>query len=1055
MSNAAKLKKKAIELEQKKQFDKALALYIQFLQESDGSIDDIDISLYNRVGDLLLRTGNASDALNYFEKAVDLYAERGFHNNAIALCNRVLRQAPGRASIYYKLGRISATKGFKSDAKKNFLEYADRMQKAGQIDEAFRALKEFADLCPDQDDIRLLLAEQLTKENRQDEALEQLQKLHDRLDSEGRDAEARATVDRMKSIDPEAVPRVSGSYRPQKSSDLIFLDTSYQQSARSAKPAPAPAPRAPTPAAPSLPTPPGRQISDPDLVALTLGDEPDVSALPLESVALTDGLDLVEPNAVEEDALPLLDVGDALPDADELAPAFDVNAAASIIEPSAAPVDFELPEGPAGADEELVELEPAEPVSEATGDDSQPQQVELVAQAPTYGAGPSLAVDYAGDLAAEIVTPLEADGGDLFDFRSPPRSDFESFDVAPSIGLDPDVAFPSFDLGDTSLPSADEITGARVTAALGSQSPLDADFGSLDVDLGGRPLNERADAESLAASLSDLTTSDATEGLDLEWHAAEQAAVAELTAAAEELTTRANDIEGSELATNIDDMIVADAAGARGEAVDQTVVDHTVVDQTVVEPVVEQTVVEETPAVDSETQQLADSPTVTDSDALIEVSIDDLIEAPDVTAETPQPSDVEVLDSLSRPTGETEIVTAPSIEPSPAALPTEPRPQARAEPEARLERVPGWEEQRTEAERLLEAGDRAAGVQLLEQVAAELERIGDLERALTIVDELIRLSPDSIRHHQKRVELAFRSSDRAKLIEAYLELGDALFRSGEERKARAVYQRVLELAPDDPRAQAAVESVSSMSPPTGSGAIQAIPTPPADVHESPPAGLPSRDAQSVPAHGSTNGAHAINGVSSPPQSRKPSPLDRTAAANGEFVDLGEWLRSGESPKSTRMVAEEKPPTGDEQADFQEMLKRFKQGVAENVDDEDFESHYDLGVAYKEMGLIDEAVAEFQKALRGHTNRVRSYEALGQCFTEKGQYHVAASVLSRAIALGEGDDHHLVGVLYLLGRAKEELSRDRDALDYYQRVFAVDIEFRDVADRISAIERKAT
>ena len=180
-----------------------------------------------------------------------------------------------------------------------------------------------------------MLAEQLTKENRQDEALEQLQKLHDRLDSEGREAEARATVDRMKSIDPEAVPRASGSHRPQKSSDLIFLDTSFEQSARSAKPAPAPAPRAPTPAAPSLPTPPGRQISDPDLVALTLGDEPDVSALPLESVALTDGLDLVEPNAVEEDALPLLDVGDALPDADELAPAFDVNAAASIIEPSA------------------------------------------------------------------------------------------------------------------------------------------------------------------------------------------------------------------------------------------------------------------------------------------------------------------------------------------------------------------------------------------------------------------------------------------------------------------------------------------------------------------------------------------------------------------------------------------------------------------------------------------------------------------------------------------------------------------------------------------------
>jgi tetratricopeptide (TPR) repeat protein len=226
-----------------------------------------------------------------------------------------------------------------------------------------------------------------------------------------------------------------------------------------------------------------------------------------------------------------------------------------------------------------------------------------------------------------------------------------------------------------------------------------------------------------------------------------------------------------------------------------------------------------------------------------------------------------------------------------------------------------------------------------------------------------------------------------------------------------------------------------------------VPSPPARGHP--------RDTRVPYQSGPAAGGRGAGGIAPPTPARKPSPLDRSAAANGEFVDLGDWLRSGESPKSTRMVAEEKPPTGDEQADFQEMLKRFKQGVAENVDDEDYESHYDLGIAYKEMGLMDEAVAEFQKALRGSTHRVRTYEALGQCFVEKEQYQVAASVLSRAIALGEGDDHHLVGVLYLLGRATEALSKHGDALDYYQRVFAVDIEFRDVADRISAIEGKAT
>src|SRR6478735_9904284 len=119
----------------------------------------------------MLRQGNTADAVDYYEKAVDRYADTGFVNNAIALCNKILRQSPGRASIYYKLGKISAQKGFKGDAKKNFLEYADRMQKAGKKDEAFRALKEFADLCPDQDDIRLTLADQLTKADRKSETV--------------------------------------------------------------------------------------------------------------------------------------------------------------------------------------------------------------------------------------------------------------------------------------------------------------------------------------------------------------------------------------------------------------------------------------------------------------------------------------------------------------------------------------------------------------------------------------------------------------------------------------------------------------------------------------------------------------------------------------------------------------------------------------------------------------------------------------------------------------------------------------------------------------------
>jgi tetratricopeptide (TPR) repeat protein len=233
MANVAALKKKAADFEQKKQLDKAIAAYREVLDAFDaGGEANVDVGLYNRVGDLLVRQGNTPDAVTLYERAVDLYAEGGFFNNAIALCNKILRTSPGRSTVYYKLGKISAAKGFKADAKQNFLEYADRMQKAGRMEEAFRALKEFADLVPDQDDIRQMLAEQLTKADKKPEAIEQLQLLYARYSSDGREAEAEATAERMRAIDPTAVPKTDGTVRAKRAPSLQPSNRSSRWSRR-------------------------------------------------------------------------------------------------------------------------------------------------------------------------------------------------------------------------------------------------------------------------------------------------------------------------------------------------------------------------------------------------------------------------------------------------------------------------------------------------------------------------------------------------------------------------------------------------------------------------------------------------------------------------------------------------------------------------------------------------------------------------------------------------------------------------------------------------------
>src|SRR5690348_15894878 len=121
MANIAKLKKKTAELEAKNHYEKAVEIYEQVLNTPRAADEERDVALYNRVDDLHYRLGNNEQAINYYEQAADFYADGGFFNNAIALCNKVLRYSPGRTVIYYKLGLISAKKGFNSDAKQNFL----------------------------------------------------------------------------------------------------------------------------------------------------------------------------------------------------------------------------------------------------------------------------------------------------------------------------------------------------------------------------------------------------------------------------------------------------------------------------------------------------------------------------------------------------------------------------------------------------------------------------------------------------------------------------------------------------------------------------------------------------------------------------------------------------------------------------------------------------------------------------------------------------------------------------------------------------------------------
>ena len=880
MSNVAKLKKKAAELEQKKQFDKALTVYVELLQQIGGKEEDTDVALYNRVGDLMVRQGQIAEAVEHYERAVDLYAEGGFFNNAIALCNKILRTSPGRASIYYKLGRISAKKGFSSDAKQNYLEYADRMQKAGKMDEAFRALKEFADLCPDQDDIRLMLAEQLAKKSRNGEAMEQLQLLYEKFEQEGRQAEARATMDRMKAIDPDASPKAASSGPKAKPGELVFLDVTFDEKPRTqaprrsggAKPvADRPAPPRP---APNVPPPSLKRPSE--------------TAMPPIPAGSAD--------------LPFLDVS-----------------------------EDEAPAAPPPKLESIVEDGGIEP-----------NEVEMMNLDGSSDYQPSIDTSFGGDSLLGLESTM----------------------------MSPDV--------EAEVPAPGSILDIEPTA-LGSSGIMHDDLGS---DYGAiAPLDEM---------------------LDLTYPPADGAELVEL---------ELSDTEAEQPEPPEHDLALPGELPELGRPeVRASTSVHAMGDLELIMP-------DDAPMPSRRSQPMEefDSPIARDGAEDIGGGISFDLPLIDVNGNRPEEP-------------------PPFVPPRAAA-----RPGSTADPLDELRRRVNSDSgnpslRRQLAESLFERGDRDEGLAELELAMIGFERVNGLESAASVADEIIRLNPNSVRHHQKRVEYAFRTNDRGRLVEAYLELADALFRSAQADKARTVYQRVLELSPDDVRAQAAL---STFIEPTAA---------PSQAQQ-------RKGAERMPERSGTFRRYTGE-VKKPAEPAPPPPRERAAVLDNSFVNLGDWLKDDDQPKSTRMVVEEQAPTGDEQADFADMLRRFKQGVAQNVEEEDHQSHYDLGVAFKEMGLLDEAIAEFQKALRGAENRVRTYEALGQCFLEKTQYQIAATLLARALVEPNHSDEQLVGVLYLIGYCSEALQQWNDALTYYQRVFAVDIEFRDVSDRISALERVA-
>lgn len=160
---------------------------------------------------------------------------------------------------------------------------------------------------------------------------------------------------------------------------------------------------------------------------------------------------------------------------------------------------------------------------------------------------------------------------------------------------------------------------------------------------------------------------------------------------------------------------------------------------------------------------------------------------------------------------------------------------------------------------------------------------------------------------------------------------------------------------------------------------------------------------------------------------------------GGFIDLSAELE--------RELAEEEEARQEIGPPLEEILAEFQKGIREQLSEEDYETHYNLGIAYKEMDLFDEAIEEFRLAARDRKRALTCIDLIGLCYMAKGRSELAVQEFQQGLALSGFPPEEYRGLKYDLATAYEVLGDLQRALAILQELEKEDPRLRDVAARI--------
>jgi tetratricopeptide (TPR) repeat protein len=391
------------------------------------------------------------------------------------------------------------------------------------------------------------------------------------------------------------------------------------------------------------------------------------------------------------------------------------------------------------------------------------------------------------------------------------------------------------------------------------------------------------------------------------------------------------------------------------------------------------------------------------------------------------------------------------------------------------------------------AGEAPGGDKTAEEIFMEVDvfaRYGLVSEAIKMLEALKVREPRNIEVHTRLKNLYSSASEKESAVSECLVLSELYKRLGDSENSEAALKEAWEISPDDPRLAErefnregveAPHAAGGEEEPAASGsgapdmadyeediaeadfyAKQGLVNEATTILERVSDLFPgNQDIRERLANLSHAAKEAETGVGWPEagQYEYPAPGDEAdkgpeeekeqaapPAGQGEYEDFVITDRD--------LVEAEEMPEPSLDDDVLEIFHEFKRGLAKELGEEDSETHYNLGIAYKEMGLIDDAIKEFQVSREDPKRFVSSSTMLGVCYGEKGLHSLAIDVLQKALQGIQEKDESYWAVKYDLAEAYEKDNNPAEALNLYTEVYGWNARFRDVSEKMDRLKSLA-